>query len=333
MNEADASQRESIGASAAPDGSDGSGAASGIADHRQGSALDIDGLPGKQGAARSRVRRVRSPAEAPGAEPAPLLDSLSPDPPSACERTSEARIALDAYERRIPFEVFHAVWPMLDRHRGSALDLVSLSLTAPRGDGIAEAACRLTLDVAHDEGAGALLALDRGKEPAHVHYHGLALTPDTEALRRLWSELAGAEARLTRATRVTGWRPLHAEARERRLAKNLTGVIWYAFKPLPVSQSPRCLTRDVYASGVFSAPWQAALGAIQGSTPRAADRAGKPSGNRRMCLRCGAEMRPGKRSHAHYCTPHCQRAAWDERHPRRREKDRTALLGGQDGTP
>lgn len=312
MIERDASAPRSVTSADAGDASDAFDTPGDLSRGADANALDAHGSPGNQAAARPRAPRTKPTTAARGRALAPLLDSsLSLDSLTPAERTAALRGALDAFDRRVPCEVFHAFWYTLDAYRGSTLDLVSLTLTSPDGEGIAEAADRFALDVGQDDGAGALLVLDRGERPGHEHYHGLALTPDVAPLRDLWSELAGAEARLTRATPVTGW-PLGAEDRERSFARNLAGVLWYAFEPWPVRYGRRSLARDVYASGVFSAPWRAALAALESPAVLGAAGLVKASGKRRKretCLWCGAPMAPRKRSHADYHADACRKAA------------------------
>lgn len=333
MTEPDASGRESVELTQASDASDAFDADGDLAAGAEDGALHDHGSPGKRAAARAGAPHTRPTAAERSRPPVALLDSpLPPDSLTSAERTAALHGTLDALDRRVPCEVFRAVWCTLDGYRGSTLDLVSLSLTSPGGDALAESANRFALDVAHDDGAGVLLSLDTGKREGHVHFHGLALTPDRSALRDLWRELTGAKPDLTRAKPVTGWTPVDTEGRERSFSRNLAGVLWYAFDPLPEQHGRRSLARDVYASGVFVAPWRAALTALESDPVRGAAGLVKASGKRRKrdaCLWCGAPMRPGKRSHADYHADACRKAASAARRAGLAAEDR----GPREGAP
>lgn len=309
MIEPDGSERESVGTAGEPDGSDAFPASGRSAMRTSTGALDSAGSPEKQGASCSRTLRVQRSLSVRAPAGAALLDSPSPGDP---------KTGLDAFERRVPCEVFRALWVMLDVHRGTGLNLVSLSLTSPNGEGVSQVARDFAGDIAHEHGAGVLLALDHGARRSHVHFHGVGLTREAHALRDRWSELAGAESHLTHATPITGWPAYTAEPFERRLAPNLSRVLWYAFKPWPGERGRRSLARDVFASGPFVAPWQAACAALEGSPALDVDRPGKASEKRRTCQRCGARFAPEKRAHAKWCSKSCGSANWERAHPRRK---------------
>lgn len=271
-----------------------------------------------------RAKQARTGRRGAGA---PLLDSSSPSARSlAPQRADEAA---DDAERRLPFEVFRAVWPALDTLRGTSLDLVSVTLTSPLGEEVREAAERFALDVAHDDGAGVLLAGEHGRRAEHRHFHGLVLTKDRPSLRDLWRELAGARADLSRATTITGW-PLATKDREKVFARNLNGVIWYAFEPWHPSRGVRSLDRDVVASGAFVAPWRAARAALEAGPLAGGEGAEKASGSRRTCQRCGRELPPRKRAHTRWCSAGCRSAAYEQRNPHRKRGPMTPGEGRND---
>lgn len=311
MNEPDASRRgECVATGHEPDASDASDAFDACedgAEQAHGEAPDHRGSAGKRGEARTLVGRAKAASAGRASSGGALLDSLSRfDPPNG---TGEARAVLDRFERRVPCEVLRVLWPVLEAHRGQGLDLLSLSLTSPHPDAIAEAAEHFVSAAAHDPGSGVLLARDVGANPSHAHFHGVALTGELPALRSLWSELAGAHASLSRAIPVRGWAGYCTEPYERALAPNLTRVVWYAFKPLPAGVPPRSLGSDVFASGPFAAAWRAARGALEAVGRSAPEDAAEASARRRTCGRCGRSFSPRKRSHAIWCSPNCRKAA------------------------
>lgn len=291
---------------------DGASDASGGALEWPGAELPIAiRLPSKNGVLRTQ-RGAESPASesrAPGRSP--LLDSAPSRLSQPLGSLADPSGAFDSgpFERRVPLEVFRVVWPVLDAYRGAVLDLFSLTLTSPDPSGISEVAADFARAVASDAGSGVLLARDVGKRAAHVHFHGLALTCEVPALQSLWSELAGVAARLTRANPVTGWKPLAAQDRERKFAKNLAGVLWYAFAPWPGEHGRYSLDSDVFASGPFAAPWRAARAALAVVGRPASEDAAEASAKRRTCERCGRSFPPRKRAHAIWCSPNCRKAA------------------------
>ncbi len=222
---------------------------------------------------------------------------------------------VEPFECAVAREAQYALWPVLAPLRGSRIQLVSLSLSTPREERVREDGARLAAEVDTRPGEGVILSLDVGPRHGRLHFYALCLARDPAELCARWRSLTGASPQHTTRKPITGW-----QAGAHTTFGNLGTVLGYAFKPWPSGFGRRLLDRDVFASGVLGAPWRAAMAALDLSPRPDPHLPAKASEGRRVCPHCGGALRPGKRSHATWCSNACKSAAWERAHPRRKSR-------------
>lgn len=315
MIDPDVSERECVGEGDDSDASDAFQAGEDDAKRHAAEAPRGRRTPTKKGDPRMRERAAARPSEERAEGRGALLDSISPSLPSDPQDHDPhaGEDSREPFECAIAHEVQHTTWPVLAAARGTPLSLVRLSLSTPREDTVLADGARFVADVGQRFGEGVLLARDLGPAHGRAHFYGPALAHDPAALCERWCALTGASPRNAQRIEITGWSTEGYTA-----FGNLGSVLGYTFKPWPEGFGRRSLTRDVFASGVFSAPWAAARAILEGSPDLDPDRPGKASANGRKCQRCGRPMPARKRAHAQWCSKQCKGAAYEDRHPGRK---------------
>jgi hypothetical protein len=197
---------------------------------------------------------------------------------------------------------------MLEACDPRSLDLVSLTLTSADAEGVAEAARHFAAAAGSDPGSGVFLVRDVGERGERDHFHGLALTREPDALRGLWIELAGGDARTMQRTPVSRWKQRRQHGYGHPLAGNVAHLLFYCFKRLPPGHGRRVLESDVIATGAFIRPWRAAQEALR--APPVVDVEQDVSA--RACEVCGGSL-AGKRRDARYCGATHRKAASEKR--------------------
>lgn len=204
-----------------------------------------------------------------------------------------------ALEKRLPWVLTQALGELMLACPGSRLQLCSVALTTPTGGSIRDAASEF-VDALEARGSshGGLLALEPSRK-GRDHLHGLVLTDDPAGIVRVWESLSGATWQANTARVVTGWQD-HIDGLHTQVAKQVTGVLTYAFKPWPAEHGSRDLEHDVFSAGCFTGPWLSVLRSAPPEQPPKLPVSGK------LCPLCDAPVERGVwcsnrcRSNAHH---------------------------------